>query len=71
MPSSSTMKANRAALTKFSRDDGSDSLHQTDKEGTKAIYSKNLKLTDPEGLDRAYQAYVSVFRKICYPPRLE
>jgi len=40
---------------------------KTDKEGTKAIYSKNLKLTDPEGLDRAYQAYVSVFPENLLP----
>jgi hypothetical protein len=49
-------------LTKFSRA-MMEAIHyiKTDKEGTKAIYSKNLKLTDPEGLERAYQAYVSVF----------
>ena len=69
MPSSSAVTANRAALTKFSRA-MMKAIHyiKTDKEGNKAIYSKNLKLTDPEGLERAYQAYVSVFRKIPYPP---
>jgi phosphoglycolate phosphatase-like HAD superfamily hydrolase len=58
----SAVKSNRAVLMKFSRA-MMEAIHyiKTDKEGTKAIYSKNLKLTDPEGLERAYQAYVSVF----------
>jgi NitT/TauT family transport system substrate-binding protein len=64
----SAVKSNRAVLTKFSRA-MMEAIHyiKTDKEGTKAIYSKNLKLTDPEGLERAYQAYVSVFPENLLP----
>jgi NitT/TauT family transport system substrate-binding protein len=64
----SAVKTNRAMLTKFSRA-MMEAIHyiKTDKEGTKAIYSKNLKLTDPEGLERAYQAYVSVFPENLLP----
>lgn len=51
----------------FPRNDGAIHYIKTDKEGTKVIYSKNLKLTDPEGLERAYQAYVSVFPKNLLP----
>jgi NitT/TauT family transport system substrate-binding protein len=64
----SAVKTNRAVLTKFSRA-MMEAIHyiKTDKEGTKAIYSKNLKLTDPEGLERAYRAYVSVFPENLLP----
>jgi hypothetical protein len=51
----------------FPRNDGAIHYIKTDKEGTKVIYSKNLKLTDPEGLERAHQAYVSVFPKNLLP----
>jgi hypothetical protein len=51
----------------FPRHDGSDSLHQDRQRRAKGIYSKNLKLTDPEGLERAYQAYVSVFPENLLP----
>jgi hypothetical protein len=51
----------------FPRNDGTIHYIKTDKEGTKVIYSKNLKLTDPEGLERAHQAYVSVFPKNLLP----
>src|SRR5687767_9342279 len=64
----SVVKSNRAVMTKFYRA-MMEAIHyiKTDKEGTKAIYSKNLKLTDPEGLERAYQAYVSVFPENLLP----
>jgi hypothetical protein len=40
---------------------------KTDKEGSKAIFSKNLRLTDPEGLERAYNAYTAVFPENLLP----
>jgi hypothetical protein len=40
-----------------------DAIHfiKTDKEGTKAVFSKYLKLNDPEGLERAATAYAAIF----------
>ena len=40
-----------------------DAIHfiKTDKEGTKAIFSKFLKLNDHEGLERAAKAYAAIF----------
>jgi len=40
---------------------------KTDKEGTKEIFSKNLKLTDPEGLERAYKDYSVIFPENLLP----
>jgi hypothetical protein len=40
---------------------------KTDKEGTKEIFSKNLKLTDPEGLERAYRDYSGIFPENLMP----
>src|SRR3990172_9737278 len=55
-------KAKRPTLLKFSRA-MVEAMHslKTEKESTKAIFSKNLRLTDPEGLERAYRAYTAVF----------
>ena len=55
-------KAKRPTLLKFSRA-MVEAVHsiKTEKESTKAIFSKNLRLTDPEGLERAYRAYTAVF----------
>jgi NitT/TauT family transport system substrate-binding protein len=56
------IKTKRSVLGKFSRA-MAEAVHfiKTDKEGSKAIFSKNLRLTDPEGLERAYKAYTAVF----------
>jgi NitT/TauT family transport system substrate-binding protein len=64
----SAVKSNRAVLMKFSRA-MMEAIHyiKTEKEGTKGIFSKNPKLTDPEGPERAYQAYVSVFPENLLP----
>src|SRR3990172_5483785 len=55
-------KTKRPTLLKFSRA-MVEAVHsiKTEKESTKAIFSKNLRLTDPEGLERAYRAYTAVF----------
>jgi len=55
-------KSKRAMLLRFSRA-MVEAVHsiKTEKESTKAIFSKNLRLTDPEGLERAYRAYTAVF----------
>jgi NitT/TauT family transport system substrate-binding protein len=46
-----------------------EALHyiKTNKEETKALIGKNLKINDPEGLERAYQAYNAAFPEIPYP----
>jgi NitT/TauT family transport system substrate-binding protein len=46
-----------------------EALHfiKTNKEETKALIAKNLKTTDPEGLERAYRAYNAAFPEVPYP----
>lgn len=46
-----------------------EALHfiKTNKEETKALIGKNLKVDDPEGLERAYRAYSAAFPEIPYP----
>ena len=64
----SILKAKRSLMLKFGRA-MMEAVHfiKTDKEGSKAIFSKNLKLTDPEGLERAYKAYFPVFPENLLP----
>jgi ABC-type nitrate/sulfonate/bicarbonate transport system substrate-binding protein len=61
-------KAKRPTLLKFSRA-MVEAVHsiKTEKESTKAIFSKNLRLSDPEGLERAYRAYTAVFPENLMP----
>ena len=40
---------------------------KTDKEAAKTIIGKNLGITDPEGLERAYRDYSAVFPEVPYP----
>jgi len=40
---------------------------KTDKEGAKAIIGRNLHISDPEGLERAYKDYAAVFPEVPYP----
>ena len=40
---------------------------KTDREGTKAIFSKYLKLKDSEGLERAAKAYALIFPEVPTP----
>jgi hypothetical protein len=58
----SILKAKRPMMLKFARA-MVEAVHsiKTEKESTKAIFSKKLRLTDPEGLERAYRAYTGVF----------
>ena len=64
----STLKAKRSLLLKFCRA-MIEAIHfiKTDKEESKAIFSKNLKITDPESLERAYRAYNPVFPENLLP----
>ena len=56
------LKAKRPMMLKFARA-MIEAVHsiKTEKESTKAIFSRNLRMTDPEGLERAYRAYTAVF----------
>jgi NitT/TauT family transport system substrate-binding protein len=56
------LKAKRPMMLKFARA-MVEAVHfiKTEKEPTKAIFARNLRLSDPEGLERAYRAYTSVF----------
>ena len=56
------IRAKRPIVAKFSRA-MIEALHylRTEKEGSKTIFSKNLRITDPESLERAYRAYSAVF----------
>jgi NitT/TauT family transport system substrate-binding protein len=58
----STIKTKRNLLGKVVRANV-DAIHfiKTDREGTKAIFSKFLKLNDTEGLERAAKAYAAIF----------
>ena len=64
----SIIKSKRPVVAKFARA-MTEALHflKTDREGSKAIFSKNLRMTDPEGLERAYRAYSAVFPEAPYP----
>lgn len=64
----SIIRARRPLVAKFTRA-MSEAIHyiKTDKEGAKAIISKNLKVTDSESLERAYKSYAPVFRELPYP----
>ncbi len=63
-----TVRERRAFVLKVVRA-FAESLHfiKTNKEETKALIGKNLKTTDPEGLERAYRAYNAAFPEIPYP----
>ena len=64
----STIKTRRALVAKTVRA-FTEALHfiKTNKEETKALIGRNLKITDPEGLERAYRAYNAAFPEIPYP----
>ncbi len=64
----SIIKSKRPLVAKFCRA-MTEALHflKTDREGSKAIFSKNLRLTDPEGLERAWNAYSAVFPEAPFP----
>jgi len=56
------VKAKRPLLPKFARA-MVEAIHfnKTNKEEAKAIWGKYLRISDPDGLERAYQAYTSAF----------
>ncbi len=62
------IKARRPAVLKFAKA-MTEALHflKTEKEASKQIFSKNLRITDPESLERAYRAYSAVFPEAPYP----
>lgn len=64
----SILKSKRPLLVRFGRA-MMEAVHfiKTEKEGTKAIFSKNLKMQDPEGLERAYRAYSPIFPQNLLP----
>lgn len=64
----SVIKSRRSLVAKVVRAN-SEAIHfiKTDKEGTKAIFSKYLKLKDPEGLERAARAYAKIFPESTLP----
>src|SRR6266705_5690901 len=63
-----TVKERRPCVLKVVRA-FTEALHfiKTNKEETKALIGKNLKTSDPEGLERAYRAYNAAFPEIPYP----
>jgi NitT/TauT family transport system substrate-binding protein len=64
----SVVKTRRSMLAKVVRAN-TEAIHfiKTDREGTKAIFSKYLKLKDPEGLERAARAYAKIFPEATAP----
>ena len=64
----SILKTKRAIFSKFAHA-MVEGVHfiKTEKEATKAIFSKNLRITDPESLERAYRAYNVVFPENLLP----
>ena len=64
----SIAKAKRPLLMKLVRA-MVEAMHilKTDREYAKAIFSRNLGVSDPEGLERAYKDYTTVFPEVPYP----
>jgi NitT/TauT family transport system substrate-binding protein len=64
----SIIKAKRPLMQKLARA-MVEAIHiiKTDKEFAKALFKKNLGVSDPEGLERAYKDYSNAFPEIPYP----
>ena len=62
------VKAKRPLLLKLARA-MVEAMHiiKTDKEYAKSLFKRNLGVADPEGLERAYKDYSSVFPEVPYP----
>ena len=62
------IKAKRPLLQKVTRA-VTEAIHiiKTEKEYAKAIFKKNLGVSNPEGLERAYKDYSAVFPEVPYP----
>lgn len=64
----SLLRTRRGLAEKFTRA-MIESIHyiKTDKEGTKTVITNNLRVTDPDSLERAYRSYAPIFREAPYP----
>jgi NitT/TauT family transport system substrate-binding protein len=64
----SIIKTRRPLLQKLTRA-MVEAIHiiKTEKEYTKALFKKNLGVSDPEGLERAYKDYSAIFPEVPYP----
>jgi NitT/TauT family transport system substrate-binding protein len=64
----SVIKARRPVVARYARA-MVEAIHfiKTNKEATKAILAKRLRMDDSEGLERAYKAYSVIFREAPYP----
>jgi NitT/TauT family transport system substrate-binding protein len=64
----SIVKAKRPLLLKLARA-MVEAMHiiKTEKEYAKALFKKNLGVSDPEGLERAYKDYANAFPEVPYP----
>lgn len=62
------IKAKRPLMLKLARA-MVEAIHiiKTEKEYAKALFKKNLGVADPEGLERAYKDYSSIFPEVPYP----
>jgi ABC-type nitrate/sulfonate/bicarbonate transport system substrate-binding protein len=62
------VKAKRPLMLKLTRA-MVEAIHiiKTEKEYTKGLFKKNLGVSDPEGLERAYKDYSNVFPEVPYP----
>ncbi len=64
----SIIRARRPMIAKIARAI-TEAIHylKTNKERTKAIISRNVKITDPEGLERTYKTYAAIVPEVPYP----
>ena len=64
----SIVKAKRPLLLKLTRA-MVEAIHiiKTEKEYAKGLFKKNLGVSDPEGLERAYKDYANAFPEVPYP----
>lgn len=68
MTREAVIKSKRPVIARYARA-MVESIHfiKTNKEATKAILAKRLRMDDPDGLERAYKAYSVIFREAPYP----
>ena len=68
MTREAVIKSKRPVIARYARA-MVESIHfiKTNKEATKSILAKRLRMDNPEGLERAYHAYNVIFREAPYP----
>ena len=68
MTREAVIKSRRPVIARYARA-MVESIHfiKTNKEATKSILAKRLRMDDPDGLERAYKAYSVIFREAPYP----